>query len=84
MSTGMILFLIFVLIWALSWRFQIHFAIGLSIGLVLGFFIAPSIGPFAELEEIPMWLAPAPFITVVIFFFAYAFLSWWLLGRDKA
>ena len=68
MSTGMILFLIFVLIWAISWRLQIHFAIGLSIGLVLGFFIAPSIGPYAELEEIPMWLAPAPFNSSYVLF----------------
>jgi hypothetical protein len=83
MSTGMILFVVFLVIWALAWLYQIHFAIGLLVGLILGYFIAPLIGPFYGLEDIPLWLFPLPLITIVIFFFTYAFLSWWLLGRDK-
>ena len=76
---GWIAFTVFVVFWALAWRYQIKLAFGVLIGLVIGGVLGQFIGPYNSLDEIPLWLPPAPFMFVVITFFLYAFIAWYVL-----
>ena len=75
---GITLFLVFLLLWAAAWRYQIKLAFGILIGLVIGGILAQFLGPYS-LEEIPVWLPPAPFMFIVFVLFAYAFVAWYVL-----
>ena len=76
---GITLFLVFLVLWALAWRYQIKLAFGILIGLVIGGIIAQFLGPYNSLEEVPIWLPPAPFMFIVFVLFAYAFVAWYVL-----
>ena len=76
---GIGLFLVFLLCWALAWRYQVKLAFGVLIGLVIGGILAQFLGPYNSVEEIPLWLPPAPFAFVVFVLFAYAFVAWYVL-----
>ena len=76
---GIILFLVFLLLWALAWRYQIKLAFGILIGIVVGGIIAQFLGPYNSIDEIPIWLPPAPFMFIVFVLFAYAFVAWYVL-----
>lgn len=76
---GWIAFTVFVVFWALAWRFQIKLAFGVLIGLVIGGVLGQFVGPFNSAEEVPLWLAPSPFIFIVVTFFLYAFIAWYVL-----
>lgn len=83
---GLTAFLIFLIFWALAWRYQIKLAFGILIGLVIGGILGQFIGPYNSVEEIPLWLPPAPFVFVVVSLFAYAFVAWYVLdykARNK-
>ena len=76
---GIALFLVFLALWAIAWRYQIKLAFGVLIGIVIGGILGQFIGPFNSVEEIPLWLPPAPFIFVVVTLFSYAFVAWYVL-----
>lgn len=76
---GIALFLVFLALWAVAWRYQVKLAFGILIGIVIGGILGQFIGPFNSVEEIPLWLPPAPFIFVVVTLFAYAFVAWYVL-----
>ena len=76
---GIALFLVFLILWAIAWRYQIKLAFGILIGIVIGGILGQFIGPYNSVEEIPLWLPPAPFIFVVVTLFVYAFVAWYVL-----
>jgi ABC-type antimicrobial peptide transport system permease subunit len=76
---GWIAFIIFLVFWAFAWRYQITLAFGVLVGLVIGGVLGQFIGPYNSVEELPLWLAPSPFLFVVVSFFLYAFIAWYVL-----
>lgn len=72
-------FLVFLILWAFAWRYQIKLAFGILIGLVIGGILGQFLGPYNSLQEIPIWLPPAPLIFIVIALFLYAFIAWYVL-----
>lgn len=80
---GWTAFIIFLVFWAFAWRYQIKLAFGVLVGLVIGGVVGQFIGPYNTLEEIPLWLPPAPFMFIVITFFLYAFIAWYVLDYKE-
>jgi ABC-type antimicrobial peptide transport system permease subunit len=76
---GATAFVVFVILWGFAWRFQIKLAFGILIGLVIGGVLAQFLGPYNSIDEIPIWLPPAPFIFAVVVLFGYAFVAWYVL-----
>jgi len=76
---GATAFVVFVILWGFAWRYQIKLAFGILVGLVIGGVVAQFLGPYNTVDEIPIWLPPAPFVFAVIVLFGYAFVAWYVL-----
>ena len=83
MPWAIIIFVIFLILWGLAWRNQPKLAIGIFIGLFAGAAIAPALGPYESIADMPIWLPPLPFITIATVLMIYGFLAWWLLDVKK-
>ena len=46
---------------------------------MIGGVLAQFLGPYNSMEEVPIWLPPAPFMFIVFVLFAYAFVAWYVL-----
>jgi hypothetical protein len=75
----LIFVVVFLVLWGFAWRSQTKLAFGIFIGLFIGMALGASLGPYESAADIPMWLPPLPFATVVVMLFIYGFLAWWLL-----
>jgi len=76
---GILAFVVLLLLWAVALRYQIKFAFGVLIGFVIGGILGQFLGPYNSINEVPIWLPPAPFAFVVVTFFGYAFVAWYVL-----
>ena len=76
---GWIAFISFLVFWALAWRYQVKLALGVLVGMILGGLLGQFVGPYNSVQEVPLWLAPSPFIFIVVTFFLYAFIAWYVL-----
>lgn len=77
MLLGSVVFAALLVFWGIAWRYQTMLAFGILIGLGLGAVLAPFIGPFNSLDELPIWLPATPLISVVILLFVLGILAWW-------
>ncbi len=77
------IFIVFLILWGFAWRDQPKLAFGIFVGLFIGAVAAPSIGPYQSIADVPLWLAPLPFITVTTVLMIYGFLAWWILDVKK-
>jgi hypothetical protein len=75
----MIALVVFLLLWGLAWHSQPRLAFGIFIGLLIGAVIAPNLGPYESIADVPIWLPPLPFATVTVVLMTYGFLAWWIL-----
>jgi hypothetical protein len=76
MLLGVAFFAALLVVWGIAWRYQTRLAFGILIGLGLGTMLAPFIGPFNSLDELPIWLPATPLISVVIILFVLGILAW--------
>ena len=76
-------FVVFLILWGLAWRGQPKLAFGILIGLFAGAAMAPFVGPFETLADVPIWLPPLPFAIVTLVLLVYGFLAWWVLDVKK-
>ena len=70
------IFAALLVVWGIAWRSQTRIAFGILIGLGLGTMLAPFIGPFNSLDELPIWLPATPLISVVMILFVLGSLAW--------
>ncbi len=76
MLFGFAVFAVLLVLWGIAWRYQTKLAFGILIGLGLGAVLAPFIGPFDSIDELPIWLPATPLISVVIILFVLGILAW--------
>ena len=76
-------FIVFLILWGFAWRGQPPLALGMFIGLVVGALVAPLIGPYESIADVPIWLPPLPFATVTVVMLIYGFLAWWVLDVKR-
>ncbi|MCZ6584626.1 MAG: hypothetical protein O6930_01290 [Gammaproteobacteria bacterium] len=76
MLLGFAAFAVFLILWGFAWHAQMPLAFGILIGLGVGAVLARFIGPFDNIDEIPIWLPATPLISVVIVLFVLGILAW--------
>ena len=76
-------FIVFLVLWGFAWRGQPKLAFGILIGLLVGAAVAPFLGPYESIADVPIWLPPLPFATVTVVLLIYGFLAWWVLDVKK-
>ncbi|MCY3729705.1 MAG: hypothetical protein OXF98_00050 [Rhodospirillaceae bacterium] len=76
-------FIVFLILWGFAWRSQVKLAFGILIGLIAGAAVAPFIGPYESILDVPLWLPPLPFAIVTLVLLVYGFLAWWVLDVQK-